>query len=67
MCNTKRKKWGTKPVTFVILSVLNNTMLPTPPLFSIDSGVALQADGASFSPEGTRETLKTYVLSWVQM
>lgn len=42
-------------------------MLPTPPLVSIDSGVALQADGASFSPEGARETLETYALSWEQM
>lgn len=36
-------------------------MLPTLLLVSIDSGVALQADGASFSPEGIRET-ETYAL-----
>lgn len=42
-------------------------MLPTPPLVSIDSGVALQADGAPFSPEGTGEILETYVLPWGQM
>lgn len=54
-------------MTFAILSVFNNTMLPTPPLVSIGSGVALQADGASCSLEGTRETLETYVLSSAQM